>query len=210
MKHVHKSSDDLPLDGDGRLYDPGVRESMGLFALDGDTLALEAAAAVRSASQAIDKLRSQGATGRGLSAGALDVLVRLRGAADEGLSIGELARAGKVSSRNVTGLVDTLERDELVQRTQDPQDRRSVRVRITPAGRDWLEAFRKPAQRAMSAVFQGFGPEELAALRHLCLCLTENQRRIEQYLNAGPDLTISGGGTAAAGPAGSDAQPRPR
>ncbi|CAM5447383.1 MarR family winged helix-turn-helix transcriptional regulator [Streptomyces abikoensis] len=156
---------------------------MGLFALGGDTLALEAAAAVRAASQAVDKLRSQGASGRGLSAGALDVLVRLSGSGDEGLSIGEPARAGKASSRNVTGLVDTLERDDLVRRAQDPQDRRSVRVRITPAGRDWLESFRGPAQRGMAAVFQGFGPEELAALRHLCLRLVGNQRRIEQYFD---------------------------
>ncbi|WP_310723380.1 MarR family transcriptional regulator [Streptomyces sp. N2A] len=89
----------------------------------------KAAAAVRSASQAVDRLCSQGAAGRGLSAGALDVLVRLGAAPDEGLSIGELARAGGVSSRNITGLVDTLERDHLVKRVQDRHDRRSVRVR---------------------------------------------------------------------------------
>jgi hypothetical protein len=66
---------------------------MGAFSLDGDTLALEAAAAVRSASQAVDRLRSQGTGGRGLSAGAFDVLVRLSAAPEEGLSIGELAGA---------------------------------------------------------------------------------------------------------------------
>ncbi|MFJ7497696.1 MarR family winged helix-turn-helix transcriptional regulator [Streptomyces sp. NPDC097727] len=165
---------------------------MGAFALGGDSLALEAAAAVRSASQAIDRLRSHGAGGRGLSAGALDVLTRLSTATDDGLSIGELARAASVSSRNVTGLVDTLERDGLAQRVQDQQDRRSVRARITPAGRDWLEAFRQPTQRAMSAIFQGFTEDELAQFRHLCLRLVENQHRIEQYLNtARPDQPAS-------------------
>ncbi|MFC9326182.1 MarR family winged helix-turn-helix transcriptional regulator [Kitasatospora sp. NPDC057015] len=183
MKDVHKSPEGFPADDGGLLYDPGVRESMGTFALDGDTLALEAAAAVRSASQAVDRLRSQGATGRGLSAGALDVLVRLGADTGEGLSIGELARAGGVSSRNITGLVDTLERDHLVQRVQDRQDRRSVRVRITPVGHDWLESFRGPTQRAMSAVFQGFTPDDLARFRHLCLRLVENQQRIERYLH---------------------------
>ncbi len=97
-----------------------------------------------------------------------------------------------MSSRNVTGLVDTLERDGLAQRVQDQQDRRSVRARITPAGRDWLEAFRQPAQRAMSAIFQGFTEKELAEFRHLCLRLVENQHRIEQYLNtAWPDQPAS-------------------
>ena len=181
MKDVHKL-ESLARDESDRLYAPGVRESMGAFAVDGDTLALETAAAVRSASQAVDRLRSQGSEGRGLSAGALDVLVRLSSATDAGLSVGELARAGGVTSRNITGLVDTLERDALVRREQDPADRRSVRVRITPAGRDWLESFRQPTQRAMAAVFQGFTPDELAQLRHLSLRLVENQQRIEQYL----------------------------
>ncbi|MFF2043397.1 MarR family winged helix-turn-helix transcriptional regulator [Kitasatospora sp. NPDC058170] len=157
---------------------------MQAFAAGGDTLALETAAAVRSASQAVDRLRSYGVGGRGLSAGALDVLARLNTAADEGLSIGELARAAGVSSRNVTGLVDTLERDGLAQRVQDQRDRRSVRARITPAGGDWLDAFRQPTQRAMSAVFQGFTEDELARFRDLSLRVVENQQRMEQYLNA--------------------------
>jgi DNA-binding MarR family transcriptional regulator len=184
MKQVHKL-ESLVSGGDGLLHDPGVRASMGAFSLDGDTLALEAAAAVRSASQAMDRLRSQGAGGRGLSAGALDVLLRLSTAPTEGLSIGELAHAGGVTSRNITGLVDTLERDQLVERVQDQSDRRSVRARITPTGREWLESFRRPTQRAMSAIFQGFSPDELARFRHMCLCLVENQHRIEQYLSTG-------------------------
>ncbi|MFJ9691964.1 MarR family winged helix-turn-helix transcriptional regulator [Kitasatospora sp. NPDC101183] len=167
-------------DPEGFLYDHGVRVSMEAFMAGEGALALEAAAAVRSASQAVDRLRSQGAGGRGLSAGALDVLARLSASdGEQGLSIGELARAGGVSSRNVTGLVDTLEREELVRRVQDREDRRSVRVLITGAGREWLEAFREPTLRAMSAVFHGFTEEDLARFRHLCLRLVENQQRIE-------------------------------
>jgi len=182
MKDVHNSPDMITLDVDGLLFDPGVRESMADFAVGGDTAALEAAAAVRSAAQAVDRLRSHGAGGRGLSAGAMDVLVRLRRAGDRGVSIGELARAGGVSSRNITGLVDTLEREGLAVRVPDEHDRRSVRARITPAGGDWLESFRQPTQRAMAAVFHGFTGQELAQLRHLSLRLVENQQRIERHL----------------------------
>ncbi|MFC8716872.1 MarR family winged helix-turn-helix transcriptional regulator [Kitasatospora sp. NPDC057198] len=180
VKDVHDSG---PVaDADGHLYDPGVRAAMGAFAGGGDTLALEAAAAVRSAAQAVDRLRAHGAGGRGLSSGALDVLARLAGAPEPGLSIGELARGGGVSSRNVTGLVDTLEGEHLARRTQDRDDRRSVRVTITPEGRAWLDAFRDPTRRAMAAVFRGFSPEELAAFRHLCLRVVANQRQLEQHL----------------------------
>ncbi|MFJ4653967.1 MarR family winged helix-turn-helix transcriptional regulator [Nocardia sp. NPDC088792] len=156
---------------------------MQMLAADNGIDALEAAAALRSAWQAVDRLRSRGAGGRGLSTGALDVLGRL-GTAEHELSIGELARVCGVSSRNVTGLVDTLERNELVRRVPDPYDRRSVRVAITDAGREWLDSFRQPTDRAMSAIFAGFGADELAQLRHLCLRVVENQHRIEQYLAA--------------------------
>ncbi|GAA3229920.1 MarR family transcriptional regulator [Nonomuraea helvata] len=105
-------------------------------------------------------------------------------AGDDGLSIGELAQSAGVSSRNVTGLVDTLEKDGLVRRVQDPRDRRSVLARITPDGRAWIEAFRKPSQLAMAAIFRGFSPEELTSLRHLCLRLADNQQRLAEHLSA--------------------------
>lgn len=201
MKQVNKSMESsagpLGRDAEGRLYDSRVRTAMGAFTKGGDTLALEAAAAARSAFHAVEKLRAHGSQGRGLSAGALDVLVRL-GAAGEageaGLTVGELARAGGVSPRNATGLVDTLEREGLARRSPDPNDRRAVLVTATPEGLAWLEEFRVPTERAMAAVFRGFSPEEMAQLRHLCLRLVENQQQIEQYLGAvadgpGPDVS---------------------
>ncbi|MER7009283.1 MarR family transcriptional regulator [Dactylosporangium sp. NPDC000555] len=173
----------LERDPDGGLFDPQVRAAMALFALGGDTLALEASAAVRAASHAVERMRARGAGSRGLSAGALDVLIRLSAVPDDGISIGDLAQAAGVSSRNVTGLVDTLERDGLAQRIPDRRDRRSVLAQITPAGRVWMDSFRLPTQAAMSAIFQGFTPAELTQLRHLCLRLVDNQAHIERHLN---------------------------
>jgi DNA-binding MarR family transcriptional regulator len=39
-----------------------------------------------------------------------------------------------VTARNLTGLVDALERDGLVERLPHPNDRRATLVRLTPAG----------------------------------------------------------------------------
>ncbi|WP_416875212.1 MarR family winged helix-turn-helix transcriptional regulator [Kitasatospora sp. SC0581] len=200
MKQVHTleeaAAGPLGRDAEGRLYDSRVRTAMGVFTKGGDTLALEAAAAARSAFHAVEKLRAHGSRGRGLSAGALDVLVRLGeasrtggadGGGEPGLTVGELARAGGVSPRNATGLVDTLQREGLARRSPDPNDRRAVLVTATAEGLAWLEEFRAPTERAMAAVFRGFSAEELAQLRHLCLRLVENQQQIEQYLTAVPD-----------------------
>ncbi|MFF3671908.1 MarR family winged helix-turn-helix transcriptional regulator [Microtetraspora malaysiensis] len=177
-----KDVDNFQRDPDGFLYDPRARAAMAQFiGGDGDLLALEASAAVRTAYHAVERMRAHGSEGRGVSAGALDVLIRLSGS-DQGISIGELARAGGVSSRNVTGLVDTLERDGLVRRVPDPKDRRSVLAEITAAGQAWVDAFRKPSQLAMRAMFRGFTPEELVVFRDLCLRMAANQQRLADHL----------------------------
>ncbi|MGW5687312.1 MarR family winged helix-turn-helix transcriptional regulator [Nonomuraea sp. NPDC003754] len=178
MKDVHIYQSDSA----GYLYDPRVRAAMTQFTDHEDGLPpLEAAAAVRTAYHAVERMRAHGSEGRGVSAGALDLLVRLS-AAERGISIGDLARAAGVSSRNVTGLVDTLERDGLVRRVPDPGDRRAVLAEITPAGRAWVEAFRRPAQLAMRAMFDGFTPEELVVFRDMCLRLAANQHRLADHL----------------------------
>ncbi|SDH13168.1 MarR family winged helix-turn-helix transcriptional regulator [Nonomuraea jiangxiensis] len=183
-------------DSGGLLYDPRVRAAMNQFTdsdgdVDADLLAFEAGAAVRTAYHAVERMRAHGSEGRGVSAGALDLLLRLS-TGDQGISIGDLARAAGVSSRNVTGLVDTLERDGLVRRVPDSSDRRSVLAEITPAGRDWIAAFREPSRRAMRAMFHGFTPDDLAVFRDLCLRLATNQRRIADHLRqADPAVTIT-------------------
>ena len=53
----------------------------------------------------------------------------------EGLKMNELSRHLMVTGGNVTGIVDPLEKDGLVERTAEPADRRAYRVRLTRAGR---------------------------------------------------------------------------
>ena len=53
---------------------------------------------------------------------------------DGPLTMGELARAVAVTEKTITGVVDRLERDLLVQRERDPADRRVVHVRLAPRG----------------------------------------------------------------------------
>lgn len=50
----------------------------------------------------------------------------------------ELAEAASVTRATMTGLIDTLERDGLVRRKPDPDDRRMMSVRLTPKGENFL------------------------------------------------------------------------
>ena len=52
-----------------------------------------------------------------------------------GLKMNELSRHLMVTGGNVTGIVDQLEKEALVERTDEPADRRAYRVRLTRAGR---------------------------------------------------------------------------
>ena len=53
----------------------------------------------------------------------------------DGLKMNELSRHLMVTGGNVTGIVDPLEKEGLVERTPEPADRRAYRVRLTRAGR---------------------------------------------------------------------------
>ena len=53
----------------------------------------------------------------------------------DGLKMNELSRHLMVTGGNVTGIVDPLEKEGMVERTPEPADRRAYRVRLTRAGR---------------------------------------------------------------------------
>ena len=52
----------------------------------------------------------------------------------EGLKMNELSRLLMVTSGNVTAIVDQLEKEGLVERLDEPADRRAFRIRLTKSG----------------------------------------------------------------------------
>ncbi len=52
----------------------------------------------------------------------------------EGLKMNELSRRMMVTGGNVTGITDQLVKEGLVERVEQPSDRRSYRIRLTRAG----------------------------------------------------------------------------
>lgn len=103
-------------------------------------------------------LESQGMTHAGWQA--------LLAIADDGpLTQREVAERCYVTPATVTGVVDTLEREGLVERERSDEDRRLVRVRITPEGRERLAGTKREAQRQMAKVFGDLSARDEAVVR---------------------------------------------
>lgn len=164
---------ELAHDADGRLFSPRLRE---LFApLRTNMSAIEALSALRFAARSVSHLQDRWAETHGLSEGRMGVLFRLYRCGD--IPLGDLAHDLDSTPRNITGLVDHLEKDGLVERVPDPEDRRSVRARLTASGRSRIEAIWKEGLERQFEVARGLSQEDMAQLRHLCLKLADNARK---------------------------------
>jgi DNA-binding MarR family transcriptional regulator len=60
----------------------------------------------------------------------------------EGARITTLARASRITKQSMSALVSDLEGSGYVERVQDPDDARAIRVRLTPRGRAYGRAVR--------------------------------------------------------------------
>src|SRR5260370_805027 len=104
---------------------------------------------------------------RGLSLTDIDVLAALRGAPRE-LSPTELYSAVLISSGGLTKVLHSLEHRGLIGRVADDKDRRSRRVRLTPAGRALAERAVAAVQASGEALFSSaLSTAEMARLAGL-------------------------------------------
>jgi DNA-binding MarR family transcriptional regulator len=164
---------ELGRDESGRLYSVRMRELFDPLRVDMSVV--EAMAALRLAGKALHHLQEKWAEKYGLTEGRLGVLFRLYRCG--AIPLGDLASDLESTPRNITGLVDHLERDGLVERVPDPADRRSVRANLTAAGLARIESIWKEGLEHQREIAGGMSKEDLAQLRHLCLQLVENARK---------------------------------
>lgn len=164
---------ELERDENGRLYNAGMRRLMGN--LNVDMSAVEALAAVRLAGRSLHLMQERWADRHGLTEGRMAVLFRLFRCG--ATALGDLAEDLATTPRNITGLVDHLERDGLVERIPDPDDRRSVKASLTEAGRERIKAIWKEGLQRQYEIVGDLTKEDLAQLRHLCLSLVETARK---------------------------------
>lgn len=94
-----------------------------------------------------------------------------------GMTLGELSRRMMVSNGNVTGLVDRLAAQGLVQRVPDSRDRRVQFVKLTAEGRRSFRAMARENARWVADIFAGLGADDISDLMRLLASTKGSTRR---------------------------------
>lgn len=98
----------------------------------------------------------------------------------DGLTLGELSRRMMVSNGNLTGLVERLAEQGLVDRAPHPSDRRAATVRLTDNGRDSFAVMAHAHADWIAAIFQGLDAADTAALMRLLARVKASVRAISK------------------------------
>ncbi len=113
--------------------------------------------------QAFDAFSGQHIRKLGLTMSQFDVIATLGNTT--GMSCRDIGEKTLMVKGTLTGVLDRLEKKQLITRAENPQDKRSVLVQLTPAGQRVFEsAF--PAHLAyLEGAFRRLGKQRLATLQ---------------------------------------------
>lgn len=96
--------------------------------------------------------------------GDYEVLALLRRVEPALLTPIEVAQQLRISQSGLTGKLDRLEDQGLVERTPDPEDRRAIRLGMTEAGRAVIDEAFETSLRVYQSMIEGLGPGDLKKL----------------------------------------------
>ena len=114
-----------------------------------------------------------------ISLAQFDYLAQLYRSADADVAMSELSRRLMVTSGNVTGLTDRLERQGWVVRERAAHDRRTQFVRLTAEGRARFEAIAAEHQQWVQELTGGLDPDARRVLFTLLGELKQSARRAD-------------------------------
>lgn len=96
----------------------------------------------------------------------------------DSLSMSELAAKLHISRQQLTSLTDKLEEKNLIERVHDKEDRRSVRISITPSGMHCLKEHRKQTIEIIAHRFEQLSEEEIEELHRTIQSFTKIINRL--------------------------------
>jgi len=83
---------------------------------------------------------------------------------EEGLSNAELAERMYVTRPSISAMLDRLERRGFIRREISPDDRRSIRIFLEPAGREAVAALRPAIRRYVAELIADLSEEEVRTI----------------------------------------------
>ncbi|MFD9004791.1 MarR family winged helix-turn-helix transcriptional regulator [Streptomyces sp. NPDC059582] len=95
-------------------------------------------------------------------------ILRQLGNAD-GQTSSEIANATMVAASTLTGVVDTLEKDGLIERRRSDTDRRVIRLHLTATGRERLSVSAAELSDQFDSLFDFVGPADEPVIRGFLL-----------------------------------------
>jgi DNA-binding MarR family transcriptional regulator len=110
---------------------------------------------------------------------------------EEGISVKELAKKSTVTPGAITQFVDILITKGMVTREADPNDRRIVRLKITPAAESQLHNFQKDFLASAAQTFNVLSIGELKQLIDLLDKVNPQSRLAKKRFRTTPPPSIS-------------------
>lgn len=103
--------------------------------------------------------------------------------APAGMKLGELSQRLMVSNGNVTGLVDRLLTQGLIDRQAAPNDRRAQLVKLTAEGRRTFRTMASAHEEWIAEIFADLSPEEIKTLMRLLGKIKSSTRKAMEHEN---------------------------
>lgn len=96
---------------------------------------------------------------------------------NDGMRVAELGRCAGLEPSTMTGLVDRMERDGLVYRTNDPLDRRALKVNLTEKGLHVRDLVFNAVVRMLENAFSGIEPDEMEVAKKVLSQVLVNTKK---------------------------------
>jgi len=132
-----------------------------------DLDAVESTLALLTAAQELLEAHEAQIQSYGFSRGRFSVLMLLNRSPRGEASPSALAKGARVTRATITGLLDGLEKEGLVERIPDKEDRRRLRVRLTPKGRKSLRRMLPHHVSRVTSLVEPLNKKEMKTLVRL-------------------------------------------
>ena len=126
----------------------------------------------------INSLNSALASGAGITAAQAGALAFIEN--NNGCTLTELSRGLMLDNSAITGLVDRLEKRELVMRNMSAGDRRAITVRLTDEGKKAANTALPVVKEFNAALQEGFSPDEVDAFRRVLVSIIDRFQPVEK------------------------------